>query len=191
MDIVIRDARKGDASMLARVIMMGVGEEISKEFAGPDHSLDDVHRVFTRLCEMEDSQYSYRNSLVATSPDGEFAGGIIGYDGAMLYALRKAFFRVAEEELGYSLEGEISDETSPDEYYFDSLAVMPQWRGHGVASLLLQAMAKRAELSGKPCGLLVDKDNHSARRLYERCGFEYVGDRPFAGVMMDHLQRKK
>ncbi len=191
MEILIRDARKSDAAMLARVIMMGVGEEISNAFAGPDHTLEDVHRLFTRLCEMEDSQYSYRNALVATTPDGEFAGGLIGYDGSRLYALRKPFFKVAEEELGYHLEGEIRDETSPDEFYFDSLAVMPQWRGQGVASKLLNAMSKRAEATGKPAGLLVDKDNHSARRLYEKCGFEYVDDRPFADVMMDHLQKRR
>jgi len=186
----IREAKKEDAPLLASVIIWAVGDEITDSFAGENHTREDVHELFTSLAEREDSQYSYKNSLIAVDDNGEPMGAIIGYDGARLHELRKAFFEAAESRLGYHLEGEIADETSPDEFYLDSLAVLEKYRGHGIASALLNAMSERAASIGKPAGLLVDKINPRARKLYERVGFTFVDERPFAGVLMDHLQRK-
>lgn len=186
--MIIREATIQDAPLLAQVVIWGIGEEIADDFAGEKHTRDDVRALFTSLARREDAQYSYLNALVAETDEGKVMGAIIGYDGARLYDLRKAFFEEAARRLGYHPDGQIADETSPDEYYLDSLAVKPQYRGRGVASALLKAMSLKAAQTGKPAGLLVDKTNPKARRLYEHTGFKYVGDRPFAGVMMDHLQ---
>ena len=83
--------------------------------------------------------------------------------------------------------GDIDDETDSGEFYIDTLAVLPEYRGRGIASELLRASIRRAEAIGKPAGLLVDKENTRARRLYENIGFRKVGERPFCYVMMDHL----
>ena len=70
----------------------------------------------------------------------------------------------------------------------DTLAVLPEYRKQGIASALLKASIEKARKIGKPAGLLVEKENHNARRLYESLGFKKVGERPFAYVMMDHLR---
>lgn len=185
----IQAARKEDAPVIAEVVLTAVGDEIRNSFAGTPDRLPLVTYVFTRLAESKDSQYSYTNTLVALAPDGSVAGAIVSYDGARLHQLREAFIRVANEVLGMNLKAEdFEDETSPDEIYLDSLCVFPEHRRHGLAAELIAAAIERHKDSGKPAGLLVDPDNPRARRLYDRLGFKEVGMRPFAGVMMHHMQ---
>lgn len=179
-------ARREDAPLIARAIVMAVGEEITRDFAAPDHTPQDVEAMFADLAAMDDSQYSYRNTLVALNPEGRVAGVCIAYDGALLHSLRERFIEAVRRHLGREM-GEMADETSPDEYYLDSLAVWPQYRGQGIGAALLMAQARRAHAAGKPAGLLVDKDNPRARALYTRLGFLPAGERPFAGTTMDHL----
>lgn len=186
----ITDARRQDAPMIARAVMMAVGDEICRDFAGNDHTLEDVEALFTELAAMDDSQYSYLNTLVALDDEGNVAGVCIGYDGALLHQLRERFFEAAKRRLGRDMAG-MADETTPDEYYLDTLAVSPQYRGQKLGGKLLLAQAARGHAKGKPAGLLVDKDNPKAEALYHRLGFESDGERPFAGVVMNHLVLRK
>lgn len=185
----IIEARKEDADIIALAIIEAVGHEISLSLAQPDHDLKDVAELFAALARREDSQYSFRNTLVAVddNDNDNVIGVCIGYDGAKLYEMREHFFTHVRQMLGKEMEN-IADETDADEFYIDTLAVKSQYRGRGIASELLKAMIERAREIGKPAGLLVDKDNSRARRLYEKVGFEKVGERPFCYVMMDHLQ---
>lgn len=182
----ITEAKNSDAELIGRVVVEAIGPELAREFAG-EHPASDVERLFATLAARKDSQYSYLNTLKAVAPDGTPMGFIVGYDGARLHDLRLAFFDEAERILGRDMRGHMPDETDPDEFYLDSLAVFPEFRGRGVASALILAMARRT--AGKPFGLLCDKANARARRLYDSLGFRYVGDRPFAGELMDHLRR--
>ncbi len=181
-------ARRTDADFIASCIMDAVGEEICRNLAGENHTLEDVRTLFSSLAEREDSQYSYRNTLVAVDDDGDAIGAIIGYDGAGLHDMREHFFTSARRILDLDMSA-VEDECDSDEFYIDTLAVLPQHRNKGVATRLLDAMVGRARLCGKPAGLLVEKNNHRARRLYESVGFMKIGDRPFAFVSMDHLQK--
>lgn len=183
----ITNAKKSNAPLIARSIMDAVGIEICEDLAGNGKALADVERLFTILAEREDTQYSYLNTLVAVDEDGKSAGVIVSYDGAKLNELRKPFFEAVKTILGKNLDG-VEDETDASEFYLDTLAVLPEYRGRGIASLLLKGAIGRAAACGKPAGLLVDKDNHRARKLYERVGFRQTGERPFCYVMMDHMQ---
>lgn len=185
--MIIRQASKQHANAIAKAVIMAVGEDICNSFAAPDHSTADVERLFTHLASLDDSQYSYRNSLVALTGNGDVAGVCIGYDGALLHTLRQRFFEAAKAMLGRDME-RMDDETSPDEFYLDTLAVMPQHRGKGIGSALLKAMAQHAKATNKPAALLVDKANPKAEALYRSLGFRYIDDRPFAGVMMSHMR---
>lgn len=180
-------ARKEDAPFIAQCIVWAVGEEVCAGLAGENHTIDDIIDLFTRLAAREDSQYSYLNTLAAVDDNGEAVGVCVGYDGAKLHELREPFFEAARELLGLEL-GKVGDETDGDEFYLDTLAVKPEYRGQGIAGELLKASVVRARECGKPAGLLVEKNNHGARRLYEKVGFRQVGERPFCFVMMDHLQ---
>lgn len=143
-------------------------------------------RIFTELAARPDTQYSYSNTFKAIDTDGNILGIIIGYDGASLHRLREPFFATVYEITGEDFSG-IPDETDADEWYLDSLAVWKEYRNRGIGEALLRAATKHAIQNGKPAGLLVDKGNPLARRLYEKAGFRYVGDRQFADIMMDHL----
>lgn len=183
----IINARKEDANLIARSIMAGVGEEICENLAGDNHTLADVEALFTDLASRDDTQYSYLNTFVAVNDDNQAVGACISYDGAMLHKLREPFFDAAKRYLDIDMS-DVLDETDPGEVYIDTLAVLPEYRKQGVATALLKASIEKANKIGKPAGLLVEKENHRARRLYESVGFRKVGDRPFAYVMMDHMQ---
>jgi len=180
-------ARQQDAPFIGASVVDAIGEEIAANLAGENHTVGDVIDMFASLAGRDDTQYSYRNALVALDDEGEPVGVCVGYDGALLHELRRPFFEVVTERLGQHLEG-VEDECEPNEFYLDTLAVLPAHRGKGIASQLLKAMIERAREAGKPAGLLVDKINPRARRLYERVGFVQVGERPFVHVLMDHMQ---
>ena len=55
------------------------------------------------------------------------------------------------------------------------IALLPEYRGQGIGSALMQELMERAAASGKLVSLHVEEYN-PARRLYERLGFQMVGD---------------
>lgn len=197
--IIIANARPSQASRIATLIMEAMNHECCQYFAGPQHSLADFHRMMTRLVSREDSQYSYLNTLVAVAeqPTGgdadtevsEVVGICVSYDGALLRPLRQAFVEEALTEFGIDHSG-MDDETQAGELYVDSLAVDSRYRRHGIASALLRATCeKAARLCLPAAGLLVDKGNPQAERLYKRLGFRFVEDAEWGGHPMKHLQR--
>ena len=180
-------ATRDDAALIGDVVVAAIGEELASQFAD-GRNIDEVRHLFATLAARDDAQYSYRNSLKAIDDAGNPMGFIVAYDGANLHQLREAFFEEVHRILGRKMEGEMSDECQPDEFYLDSLAVFPHYRGQGVARALITAMAERAQQAGKPLGLLCDKTNHRARSLYESIGFRKVGETKFAWELMDHYQ---
>ena len=63
--IDIMPATKEQAPVIAALIMEAMDYDCCRNFAGPDHTLDDFHAMMTELVSMDDSQYSYRNTIVA------------------------------------------------------------------------------------------------------------------------------
>ena len=183
-DFSIVNATKDDAPLIAKAVAMALDIDIE---APGDPRAEWCRKVFGTLAARDDAQYSYLNTLKAVTPDGTPVGFLVNYDGARLHQLREAFFEVVRNQTGEDMRG-ISDETDPDEWYLDSLAVWPEYRNLGIGHALMEAGIARAHKAGKPAGLLVDKNNPRARRMYEKLGFEKVGDRPFARTMMDHMR---
>ncbi len=182
------------AESIASLIMLAMNHECCQNFAGPSHTLEDFHRMMTALVRRDDSQYSYRNAMVAlddNTTDGHpvVAGVIVGYDGADLHRLRETFLQAAKEFLGQDFRGMV-DETQAGEYYIDSLAVNESYRHQGLATLLLKKLIDQKG-QRQPVGLLVDKGNPGAERLYRSLGFEYVNDTTWGGHEMRHLQTAK
>lgn len=190
MKVNIVNATPDRASHIASLIMEAMSAQCCQNLAGAQHTLADFHRMMERLVRMEDSQYSYRNTLVATNSEGVATGIIVTYDGAQLKTLRQRFVEEAIVSFGIDYSG-MDAETEEGELYIDSLAVSGSYRGKGIATQLLQAAIERGRELGLPAvGLLVDKGNPTAERLYARMGFEYVNDTVWAGHGMRHLQYK-
>lgn len=184
--IEIREATKAQSADIARLIMMAMTDDCCLHFCGIGYGLSDFFRMMTILVEHEDSQYSYKNTLVAM--DGNHLVGIaVSYDGGCLHELRLAFIQAAKEHIGKDHSG-MDDETQAGELYLDSLAVVPEYRRQGIAQRLLKATKKKADRMGLPTvGLLVDKGNSAGEALYASVGFRYVNDSLWGGHPMKHL----
>ena len=208
--IEIQEATKSQAAEIASLIMTAMTDDCCLYFCGEGYGLEDLasgracsrsaeqaslrrsrllaafRKMMTMLVEREDSQYSYRNTLVAM--DGDKVVGIsVSYDGGRLHELRRAFIEAAKEHIGKDHSG-MDDETQAGELYLDSLAVLPEYRRQGIAKKLLLATKERANRLGLPCvGLLVDKDNPVGEALYTSVGFQYKNDSQWGGHPMKHL----
>ena len=182
----IRKATKAQSEEIAKLIMMAMTDDCCLYFCGEGYGLENFLKMMTMLVEHGDSQYSYRNTLVAM--DGDKVVGIsVSYDGGLLHDLRRAFIEAAKEHIGKDHSG-MDDETEAGELYLDSLAVLPEYRRQGIARKLLLATKERANRLGLPCvGLLVDKDNPVGEALYTSVGFRYVNDSRWGGHPMKHL----
>ena len=176
----IRKAAKTDAPLIATVVAMAIGEEGTRHYCGDNHQ-----SVLEEIARMEDSQYSYRNAVVA-EVDGTPAGAAVAYDGADLYRLRDVTLKHIFNHTG-KLHN-IEDETDASEVYLDSIAVLPEYRGFGIGKQLLLALKEIAHKKyGKDLGLLVDFENPDAERLYKSVGFERMNVKDFLGHKMWHL----
>lgn len=183
--IQIIKAEKKQASDIARMIMMAMTDDCCQNFCADGYGLDEFLRMMTLLVEREDSQYSYKNTIVAV--DGEQVVGIaVSYDGSKLLEFRRPFLKLALEYIGKDHSG-MDEETQAGELYLDSLAVLPEYRRKGVAHRLVLATKEKANRMGLPVGLLVDKGNPSGAAFYDAMGFRYVNDSRWGGHDMKHL----
>ena len=179
-ELNIRNAAESDAPLIAKVVAMAIGEEGTRHYCGDDHQ-----SVLEEIARLENSQYSYRNAIIA-EVNGIPAGAAVAYDGADLYALRDVTLKHIFNRTGKSHN--IEDETDASEVYLDSIAVLPEYRGLGIGKRLLQTLkAKTLNEYGKNLGLLVDFENPNAERLYKSVGFERMNVKDFLGHKMWHL----
>ena len=185
--IEIKEAIIEQSAEIADFIMTAMTDECCLYFCCEGYGLEDFRRMMTMLVEREDSQYSYRNTLVAMDKS-RIVGISVSYNGGHLHQLRRAFIEAAREQLGKD-HGNMEDETQAGELYLDSLAVRSDYRRQGIATSLVLATKKRADLLGLPCvGLLVDTANPKGQMFYDSIGFRQVEDNRFwGGHSMKHL----
>ena len=101
---------------------------------------------------------------------------LISYDGADYATMRKETFRLIAEEVGRDFR-QMEPETEAGEYYVDSIAVLPDYRGQGIGTQLLRAGVEKAQqLHIGKVSIVVSPDNPKAQQLYESLGFQYVKD---------------
>ncbi len=67
------------------------------------------------------------------------------------------------------------------------LAVLPQYRGQGIATQVLQQLAQQSAAAGKALTLRVMKGNQ-AIRLYTRLGFDVVNEDEISHEMLWHFK---
>ena len=179
--IKIRPASVNDAPVIAQAVAMAIGEEAVVKYCGEDYL-----KALAAAASAEDTQYSYRNALIAEL-DGVPAGAAVGYDGALLETLRAATLSVIRK---FNPSVSVADdETQAGEFYLDSISVFPQFRGNGIGKRLLMAMTgKGLALGSGKVGLMVDFENSEASSLYSGCGYQPTGEKLFFGHKMHHMQ---
>lgn len=195
--ITLRQASPTDAPAIARLITMAMTDECCLYYAGQGHTVDQFREAIERLARLDDSQYSYRNAILAVDDEqGSSAGGhanaavaglALSYDGAQLLTLRRPFEQEMMQRFGRDFS-HMEPETEEGELYLDSLAVAPEYRRQGIAGRLLDATVEKARAMGiSRVGLLVDDGNPRAERLYLAHGFSYAGPATWGGHRMKHL----
>lgn len=180
-NIIIRDARKDEAPVIAELLMMAW--PVEDIMASNGISYAELHETVAAIVALPASIYSYEHTFVA-EVDGRVAGAMCGYDGADYQALKQPIV----DALGEDSEFARLQETEAGEYYLDSVGVHPDFRGRGIGSKLFEAqIARAAEQGHSRVGLIVDVDKPEAEALYERLGFRYLDDKDFFGHKMKHM----
>ena len=183
-DMTIRMARPEEAAQIAGLFMLAWPVDEILESNGI--SYEELHAYITHVAEKKGNIYSFENTVVAEI-DGKIAGAMCAYDGAEYQRLRQPIVDTLGKDSGFA----DLKETEAGEFYLDSVGVLPEYRGRGIASGLFEAQCQRAaSLGHKIAGLIVDTDKPQAEALYARLGFRYIDDKDFFGHKMKHMIRQ-
>ena len=181
IDINIRKAHKEEASQIAELFMLAWPVDEILESNGITY--DQLHESMTDVAASIQTIYSYENTYVA-EVDGKIVGAMCAYDGADYQRLKQPIVDVLGPDSGFAQ----LKETEEGEFYLDSVGVLEEYRGRGIASRLFAAQIDRARSLGhKVIGLIVDEDKPQAEALYRRLGFKHIDYKDFFGHPMKHM----
>ncbi len=173
LDARIRPAVISDADALTELINYageGMPLYIWKKMAEPGETAWEVGR---RRALREEGGFSYRNSAVLEA-QGEAVAALVGYPlaetpAAADYDQLPAMF-VPLQQL---------EDLAPNTWYVNVLASYPEWRNKGFGAQLLNFAETIAAKANRPAmSIIVSDANTGARRLYERCGYTFMAERP-------------
>ncbi len=71
--------------------------------------------------------------------------------------------------------GRLYLDARPSSLHIIDIALLPEWCGRGIGTVILQALTGAARAQGKRVGIFVERNN-PALRLYRRLGFTAVAD---------------
>ena len=184
MEVIIRQARKEEASQIAKLFMLAWPVDDILESNGL--TCEQLHESITLIAANKETIYSYENTIVAEI-DGKVVGATCAYDGADYQRLKQPIVDALGPNCGFAK----MKETEAGEFYLDSVGVLPKYRGRGIASRIIEAQCERAATLGhKVAGLIVDIDKPQVEALYSRLGFMYLNDKDFFGHTMKHMVRQ-
>ena len=177
--VTIRDAREDDAEFLAQVILaaahlsdMGAATTASTDTA----SIGDL----TAICRRTDTLYSWRNARIACAC-GKRAGAMVSYPGDIYIAARSITFPLLPGLTQAQIDA-TDIETLPDEWYLDSLAVLPEFRRAGIGKMLVMDAIERGRNAGyAQFTLLAEKSSTHLVEYYTRLGFAIESSKLYLG----------
>lgn len=163
--ISFRSATADDAFFIAKGFHMAMLYD--------DASEEQISNFARNICVRDDVLYSWRNTIIA-EVDGKRAGMLTAYDGRYYHDMRIRTMTLVKQHLGVEFSG-MEDEAVAGEYYLDSLAVMPEFRGLGIGRKLLQKGIENGKVLRLDVTLAVDPINDRAKHLYQSLGFKPAG----------------
>ena len=183
----IRKANQHDSHSIAPLLLLAM-EDIIFKFIGQS-SKDEALKFLNKMVFQKNNQYSYENCWIIEEDNKILAAANI-YNGANLDILRAPIIKILQED--YQQPYHFEDETTTGEIYIDSIAVNPQQQGRGLGSKLLHFIINVYVFQNhQTLGLLVDKENPHAKKLYIKLGFKKIGEKTLVGKTMEHLQISK
>ncbi|MCQ2288089.1 MAG: GNAT family N-acetyltransferase [Muribaculaceae bacterium] len=160
--LTYRPATPADARFVALVMMEAVGYDLMERGEMPGDDL-------TATCLSTETLYSYRNATIFEL-NGKPVGGLIAYDGNGYHEVKVRTFAPIRDRLSFDPMA-MDDETREGEYYLDSAAVLPRFRGQGIGRYIIEYGVKQARERGLLPILACDPGNTGAYRLYTSLGF--------------------
>lgn len=182
--MIIRRATTKDVKEIAACMLLAM-EDIVYKFIG-ENSTERALHFLESLIVQKSNQYSHENCWVIEDTNKVIAAANI-YNGADLEKLRAPVALLIKTMFNQELTYE--EETQPGEFYIDCIGVNPNYQGKGIGSKMLQFLIhKYVHKKNETLGLLVDKDNPNAKKLYLKLGFKVIGKKVLAGKEMEHMQ---
>lgn len=168
-NLTIRKAEEADAEYVAKTVLTAL-----------DMDTSDLEWV-KASCADPLSMYSWNKSLIAEA-DGKQIGCIISYRGDDYLTIREYTWSRLWEGVDPEVIKSSAIETYPGEYYLDSLAVEPEYRGNGLGKELMQAAISHGKTLGYDrFALLVSIDKPRLKEYYASLGFKEDKDVNFFG----------
>jgi ribosomal protein S18 acetylase RimI-like enzyme len=188
--MIIRKATLHDSQTIATFLLLAMEQIVYKFINKEDYN--QAKEFLLYFIEKESNQYSYQNCFIAEIIENnktESIAVVCLYDGAKLELLRKPIVDYVKTNFNQDFNPE--NETQKGEIYIDCFAVLPSYQGKGIGTKLLQFLIEEYVNQRKQTlGLLVEKDNTNAQKLYSKVGFKPVGNKTLMGKKMIHLQIK-
>ena len=176
--ISIRKANDTDTDYVAKTVLTAL-----------DMDTSDLEWV-KASCADPRSMYSWNKSLIAED-NGKPIGCIISYSGDDYQALREYTWSRLWKGVDHDVIKHSAIETYPGEYYLDSLAVDPEYRGNGLGKKLMQsAIEYGKELGYDKYALLVAVEKPRLKEYYSSLGFEEANDVNFFGHRYKRMVKK-
>ena len=184
---MIRQAVPGDAKTAIPLILQAI-DDIAFVLSGTT-DVGETESILSEFFRQSGNRLSYENCLVLEE-GSELVGIAILYDGAEARKLNLPVEQDAAKKAG-NANYQIPIEPEQSEFYLDAIGVNASRRGLGYGTALIEAAASHArKLGHSRFALLVETDNASAKRLYDRLGFQIDGSKWLAGKEYYHMVKE-
>ena len=155
-----------------------------------DLPTDDITMAL-RACQRDDTLYSWRHATLAVDGDKP-VGCLVAYEGARYAEMRERTWNLiwGRDDNATSFAG-VELETYPGEYYLDSMAILPQYRGKGIGRQLLLHAVEQGKRLGCSCScstLIVSTDKPRLQVHYQSIGFTECGSIEFFGHKYNRMK---
>jgi ribosomal protein S18 acetylase RimI-like enzyme len=178
MEVTIRDAVIEDAPFIAWTVLTAL-----------DLDEDGIADVVSS-CSSDRSLYSWRHARIA-SVDGHAVGCLISYEGAKYMDLRNHTWQSIWGGIDEQYLQTIEAEAGPGDFYLDSMAILPEYRGNGIGRLLLHDGIERGKrLHCSAITLIVSTEKPHLYNYYAGVGFREFGLLDFFGHKYHRMQYK-
>lgn len=176
--MIIRKATLSDAEYVAKTVLTAL-----------DMGTSDLEWV-KESCADPQSMYSWNKSLIAED-EGKPVGCIISYSGDDYQKLRDYTWSRLWKGVDPAEIKQTAIETYPGEYYLDSLAIEPEYRGNGLGKRLMESAIRQGKgLGYDKYALLVAEGKLRLKEYYASLGFEEAGDVNFFGHRYKRMLRQ-
>ncbi|MDE6560243.1 MAG: GNAT family N-acetyltransferase [Muribaculaceae bacterium] len=176
--MTIRKATESDTEFVAKTVLTAL-----------DMDTSDLEWV-KASCADPRSMYSWNKSLIAEE-DGKQIGCIISYRGDEYLPIREYTWSRLWQGVDPEVIKKSAIETYPGEYYLDSLAIEPGYRGKGLGKdLMCAAIDYGASLGYRKFALLVAVEKPRLKKYYASLGFVEDSEVNFFGHRYKRMIKK-